>query len=199
MHPTLETPRLRLRPVTLADAPAMQTHLGHWDVVKYLPRHIPWPYVPGSAEAYLKNKALPEMEKGVRYSWAITLKADPTTALIGLIELTFATPYDQRAFWLGQAWQGLGFMTEASFVVNDFALPGLGMPDLLFCSADENTPSNQLKIRSGAVPIEHGQYNFHAGLLPITRWQLTDTAWKKNRKALWKSLSRWNPDDFSNI
>jgi ribosomal-protein-alanine N-acetyltransferase len=202
MHLSLDTPRLHLRPLTLADAPTIQAQFGQWDVIKYFPRHVPWPYVPGSAEAYLRDKVLPEMHKGVRYSWAITLRTDPKAQLMGVIELTFATPYDQRAFWLGQAWQGLGFMTEASFMVNDFALlppkrAGLGMPDLLFCSADANTPSNQLKVRSGAVPIQHGEYDFHAGRLPITRWQLTDSAWAKTRSALWKSLSRWNPADFS--
>ncbi len=197
MHLALDTPRLRLRPVTLADAPAIQAQFGQWEILKYFPRKIPWPYPDGAALSYLEQTVLPEMQKGVRYSWAITLRRDPAQALIGLIELTFATPYDQRAFWLGQSWQGLGLMTEACFAVNDFALPGLGMPDLLFTSADANTASNRLKEQSGAVPIEHGLYDFHAGRLPITRWQLTDSAWAKARSAVWRSLARWNPDDFT--
>jgi RimJ/RimL family protein N-acetyltransferase len=197
MHPGLETPRLALRPITAADAPAVQQLFPHWDIIKYFPTKVPWPYPADGAERYLQERVLPEMSKGIRHSWAITLRSDKQSALIGMIELTFATPYDQRSFWLAQEWQGLGFMSEATFFVNDYALPGLGMPDLLFTSADANTASNRLKELSGAVPIEHGEYDFHAGRLPITRWQLSDRAWMKARKAMWASLRRWNPADFT--
>lgn len=193
----LETPRLVLRPVRLEDAPVMQSQFARWDVIKYFPKKIPWPYPADGALSYLNNRVLPEMQKGVRHSWAITLRGQAIAPMIGLIELTFATPYDQRAFWLGQEWQGLGLMSEATFAVNDFALPGLGMPDLLFTSADANTASNRLKELSGAIPIQHGEYDFHAGRLPITRWMLTDKAWSKHRDAYWKRLQRWNPSDFT--
>lgn len=195
---TLETPRLILRPVTLQDAPVMQEVFPRWEVVQYLPRKIPWPYPADGAASYIRERVLPEVEKGVRHSWALTLRGRPDNPLIGVIELTFATPYDQRAFWLAPEWQGLGLMTEATFAVNDFALPGLGMPDLLFTSADANTGSNRLKEISGAVPIEHGEFDFHAGRLPITRWMLTQKAWMKNRHAVWKRINRWNPADFIN-
>lgn len=197
MHPSLETPRLLLRPLRAEDAPAIQQHFPRWDIVKFFPKKIPWPYPADGAARYMHDRALPEMQKGVRHGWAITLKNDPASQLIGTIELTFATPYDQRSFWLAQEWQGLGFMTEATFFVNDYALPGLGMPDLLFTSADANTASNRLKELSGAVPIQHGEYDFHAGRLPITRWQLTDRAWAKRREAVWAGLRRWNPADFT--
>ena len=198
--PVLETPRLVLRPMTLADAPMVQAEFPRWEVIRYFPKKIPWPYPADGAQRWLENTVLPEMEMGIRHTWAITLRGHQNSqlgSLIGMIELTFATPYDQRAFWLGQSWQGLGLMSEACFIVNDFALPGLGMPDLLFTSADANTASNRVKELSGAIPIEHGEYDFHAGRLPITRWMLTDKAWKKNRDAYWKRLQRWNPADFT--
>lgn len=197
--PVLETPRLILRPITLDDAPMVQAQFPRWDILKYFPRRIPWPYPADGARHWLETRVLPQMEKGIRHSWALTLRGQPDAPMIGLIELTFATPYDQRAFWLGQEWQGLGLMSEATFMINDFALPGLGMPDLLFTSADANIPSNRIKELSGAVPIEHGEYDFHAGRLPITRWMLTDKVWKKNRDAFWKRLQRWNPNDFYRI
>lgn len=193
----LETPRLVLRPVNPGDAPAIQRLFPRWDVVRYLSRSIPWPYPEDGARRWLEDTALPEMAKGVRYSWALTLRGQTDAALVGVIELRFSTPYSQRSFWLGQEWQGLGLMSEACFAVNDFALPGLGMPDLLFTSADANIPSNRIKELSGAVPIEHGEFDFHAGRLPITRWMLTDKAWSRNRDAFWKRLQRWNPADFT--
>lgn len=195
--PVLETPRLVLRPLQITDAPAMQALFPQWEIVKYLPRKIEWPYPADGAERYLRSKVLPQMEQGTRHSWALTLRGRTDAPLIGVIELTFLRPFDQRTFWLGQEWQGLGLMTEATFVVNDFALPGLGMPDLLFSSADANTPSVRIKELSGAIPIAHGEFDFHAGRLPITRWMLTDKAWKKQRDRFWKRLQKWNPADFT--
>ncbi len=192
----LETPRLVLRPITLEDAPVMQQIFPRWEILQYLPKWIPWPYPENGAEVFLREKVLPQVEKGVRHSWAITLRSDKDSRMIGLIELTFATPYDQRTFWLSTEWQGLGLMTEATFAVNDFALPGLGMPDLLLTGADANIASNRVKEISGAVPIEHGLYEFHAGYLPITRWQLTRESWMKHRKSMWQRIRRWSPEDF---
>ena len=197
MHPALDTPRLLLRPVQLSDAPDIQALFPHWEIVRYFPKTIPWPYPADGAAQYLRSRLLPEVEKGTRHSWAITLRSDPAARLIGVIELNFATPYSQRNFWLGRSWHGLGLMTEATFALNDYALPGLGMPDLLFTSADANHASNRVKEVSGAVPIEHGEYEFHAGRLPITRWQLTARAWARHRKQVWASLRRWNPADFT--
>ncbi len=175
----------------------VQSLFPQWDILQYFPKKIPWPYPADGAQRWLEHTVLPEMAKGVRHTWALTLRGQDNAPLIGMIELTFATPYDQRAFWLGQSWQGMGLMSEAVFMINDFALPGLGMPDLLFTSADANAASNRIKELSGAVQIEHGLYDFHAGRLPITRWMLTDKAWKKHRDAYWKRLQRWNPSDFS--
>jgi hypothetical protein len=43
----LETPRLELRPVELADAVQVQVLVPHWEIVRYLASHIPWPYPEG--------------------------------------------------------------------------------------------------------------------------------------------------------
>lgn len=194
--PVLLTSRLRLRALDACDAPALQVHFARWEIVRYLPRRIPWPYPADEATRHLHEKVLPQMAKGTRHSWAMTLHGQPDLGLIGMIELDFATPYDQRAFWLALEWQGLGLMSEAVAAINDYALTGLGMPDLLFTSADANTPSNRLKDQSGAIPVQHGLYDFHAGRLPITRWRLSQQDWAKARPGWMARQRRWQAEDF---
>jgi hypothetical protein len=40
----LETPRLELHPLELADAEQAQKLFPKWEVVRFLAGHIPWPY-----------------------------------------------------------------------------------------------------------------------------------------------------------
>ena len=44
MTPALETPRLLLRPLELADAEQIQIVFPHWEIVRYLAPQVPWPY-----------------------------------------------------------------------------------------------------------------------------------------------------------
>nr|WP_239646758.1 GNAT family N-acetyltransferase [Pseudomonas syringae] len=57
LTPTLHTPRLLLLPLQLEDAPAMQSLFNHWEVVRYLTHHMPWPYPEGEALRYLRHDA----------------------------------------------------------------------------------------------------------------------------------------------
>ena len=49
MTPELETPRLLLRPLVLADAAETQILFPRWEIVRYLANHVPWPYPPDGA------------------------------------------------------------------------------------------------------------------------------------------------------
>jgi [ribosomal protein S5]-alanine N-acetyltransferase len=42
--PTLETPRLILRPLELADATEVQPLFVQWEIVKLLNVRVPWPF-----------------------------------------------------------------------------------------------------------------------------------------------------------
>lgn len=42
--PVLTTPRLVLRPVEIAHAPAIQRIFPQWEIAKYLAAKVPWPY-----------------------------------------------------------------------------------------------------------------------------------------------------------
>ena len=53
--PTLQTRRLILRPLALADAPAIQRHFNNWNIIQNLASVVPWPYPDDGAETFIKG------------------------------------------------------------------------------------------------------------------------------------------------
>src|SRR5215475_7001392 len=113
--PTLETPRLILRPLALADAAQTQVLFPHWQIVRYLAKQVPWPYPPDGAQTYYREFALPAMERGDEWHWSLRLKERPFQ-LIGSISLMRGDT-NNRGFWLGLQWHRKGLMTVATAVV----------------------------------------------------------------------------------
>lgn len=128
MTPTLETMRLLLRPLELADAEQIQGIFPHWEVVHLLAARVPWPYPPDGAHHYIRNIALPAVERGDEWHWMLRLKMKPDQ-LIGCISL-MKGQNDNRGFWLGLPWQRQGLMNEACEIVTDFWFETLGFPVL---------------------------------------------------------------------
>ena len=63
MSVQIETDRLILRPLELADAARTQLLFPHWEIVKFLNAKIPWPYPPDGAFTYYKSVSLPAIER----------------------------------------------------------------------------------------------------------------------------------------
>jgi len=82
----LETPRLHLLPLELADAEQTQKLFPHWEIVKYLSNRVPWPYPENGALVFYRDNALPAMERGDECHWSLRLKSEPSQ-LIGAIGL----------------------------------------------------------------------------------------------------------------
>lgn len=177
----LETARLRLRPLRLSDAPRIQALFPHWEVVQYMAAVIPWPYPENGAQQFLELM-LPKNEAGTQYDWAIMLRSNDSDQLIGLISLYPNSAEDSRGFWLGEAYQRQGYMTEAVTAVNDFAFGTLGMPVLMLNNAEPNRVSHRIKEISGAsiVAIEEDTA-FVGGRFRKIRWRLTREDWEAHR------------------
>src|SRR3954469_6012030 len=116
--PVLETSRLLLRPLAVTDAAQIQVIFPHWEIVRYLSKLVPWPYPDDGALTYVSDIALPAVERGEEWHWTLRLRDRPQQ-LIGAIGL-MARADDNRGFWLGLPWQGLGLMTEAADAVTEF-------------------------------------------------------------------------------
>ncbi len=49
----------------------------HWEIVRYLIKRVPWPYLTDGAVKHLCDVALPAMERGEAWAWTFRLKAEP--------------------------------------------------------------------------------------------------------------------------
>ena len=108
----LETARLKLRPLSQADIPAIVQGIGNYDVVRWL-SSVPYPYSDDNARWFLgSNLAAP----GV--CWGI----EDDSGLQGAMSIK-----DELGFWLARNAWGKGYVTEAGDAVIDacFADPTL--------------------------------------------------------------------------
>ena len=123
--PTLETPRLILRPFTLSDAPAVQCLAGE-RAIAATTLLIPHPYEEGMAEEWIATHSV-NFETGKGLTFAITGKEDGT--LIGAISLMDISAGHQAeiGYWIGVPYWGQGYATEAARVVVEYAFSTLNL------------------------------------------------------------------------
>jgi RimJ/RimL family protein N-acetyltransferase len=106
MH-ILESDRLILRPPCRADVIAMAGWLGDYEVSKNLAR-VPHPYGEDDAEGFV---ALREVQDETNYSFTIQRKAD--NLFLGGIGLHWEAEGWEFGYWLGRAFWGRGYASEA--------------------------------------------------------------------------------------
>lgn len=174
--PTLATPRLRLCPLCLADAPAVQEEFARWEIVQYLSSVVPWPYPDDGALAFIRDRALPAMVQGTAWHWSIRPTEAPD-GLIGVISLRDG-PDDNRGFWLASRWQGRGLATEAAIAVTDFWFETLGKLVLRVPKAIANTPSRRISQSSGMRVVASVERDYVSGRLPAEIWEITREEWR---------------------
>ncbi len=180
MTPTLETPRLLLRPLELADAEQIQTLFPHWEIVKHLAAVVPWPYPPDGALTFIRDGALPAVERGEQWHWTLRLKTNPEQ-LIGVISLIKSENHN-RGFWVGLPWQGQGLMTEACNAATDFWFEVLKMPVLRAPKAIANEASRRISEKQGMRIIALEERDYVSGRLPTEIWEITSEEWAERRK-----------------
>ncbi len=177
---TLETKRLILRPVELADADRIQKLFGCWNVLKFMATAVPWPFPVTGAKDYIES-ILPRIGAMEQYYWVIIEKALPDRGLVGVIALTPSSDNDNRGFWLGEEFWGRGIMKEANLAVNDFAFGPLEMQELRLNNAAPNLASHRLKELAGAEIVAVTQDEYNSGRFDTIRWRLTAEQWTANR------------------
>ncbi len=176
MTPTGQTPRLILKPIALEDAPQIQVLFPQWEIVRYLKNIVPWPYPPDGALTYIRDIALPAIERGEQWIWTLRFKSAPGE-IIGSITLTDRDS-DHRGFWLDPAFQGKGLMTEACVWVNDFWFETLSKPVLRVSKAAPNRASIRISERMGMRLVGHGEKDYVSGHFPNEKWEITAEEWR---------------------
>jgi|GEM_PF-1188965 len=185
MRAVIETQRLVLRPLVQTDAPAIQQYFPHWNIVQHLSaKAIKWPYPADGAEKFLKNIALPAMEQGGHWYFGITEKDDPEGKVIGVVHLRRDTSAGNRGVWLGEDFQGKGYMKEAVAALNDYAFSVLGFEKMVIKNAEENIASRNLKARTGAKLVgTNPASHYLGGCLVQEIWELTAADWRQYQSA----------------
>jgi RimJ/RimL family protein N-acetyltransferase len=180
MTPTLETLRLKLPPLTLADADQVQLLFPHWEIVRYLTNVVPWPYPSDGARQFFRDVALPAVERGDEWIWSLRLGTDPDR-VIGTIGLRRSEDTN-RGFWLGLPWHGQGLMTEAADAVTDYWFNTLMFPVLRVPKAIANIASRRISENSGMRVIRTEERDFVSGRLPAEIWEITAEEWNARRE-----------------
>ncbi|MCF8478948.1 MAG: GNAT family N-acetyltransferase [Rhodospirillum sp.] len=176
----LDTPRLRLRPLTLADAPAIQRRFPRWDIVAFLNARVPWPYPENGAETYIRDIALPAMAERREWHWTLRFKdgaEGDRTDVLGVISL-MRTEGDNRGFWLHPDWWGQGLMTEACAAVTAFWFEVLDQPVLRAPKAVGNIRSGRLSERTGMTLVGREDRPYVSGTHLSDIWELTRAQWR---------------------
>lgn len=143
----LDTARLTLRGVTMADAPAIQRYFADYEIIRQLAPIVPWPYPAGGARDFVRG-VLPVQGK-TRWVWALFLKSAPQEA-VGIVDLRRGEG-ENRGFWLARHLWGQGLMSEACDAVTNYAFGPLGFSRLILCNAVGNERSRRIKEKAGAI------------------------------------------------
>ena len=181
----LETDRLLLRPLELADAERTQLLFPQWEIVKYLNAQVSWPYPEGRALTYYRDEALPAIQRGDEWHWTLRLKESPELH-IGSIGL-FKGVLDNRGYWLGLPWHGRGLMTEAVVAVNDYWFDVLGFTVLRAPKAVANVASRRISEKTGMRVMATTERDYVSGRLLSEIWEITAEDWRAKRIQLRKN------------
>ncbi len=183
--PILETKRLILRPISLDDAPAVQKHFGHWEIIRYI-SNAQWPYPDDAAETYIRDVVLPSVHKQESCVWGITLK-DEKQEIIGMIDyrITAGEGNDNRGFWLAIPYHGKGLMTEAVCAVNNFVFESLGVDRFHARNVKGNIGSRRIKEKTGGVVLGEIEEQLKNGNTEVMElWEITKDNWLEAKKRL---------------
>jgi ribosomal-protein-alanine N-acetyltransferase len=144
----LETPRLVLRHLAAADAPAVQRLAGDPEVARST-ADLPFPFELEMAEAWLAaQEAL--REEGRLYAFGLE-EATAPGVLVGAIGLTVEREHlrAELGYWLGRAWWGRGYATEAGRAILAFGFEELGLERVFANHLRRNEPSGRVLRRLG--------------------------------------------------
>jgi len=186
--PSLETARLLLRPMELADVPQAQAIFPQWEIVKYLNGKVPWPYPANGAEIFFGEMALPARERGDEWLWTIRLKRAPET-IIGAITLA-KNEHENRGFWLDPRLHGQGYITEACDAVTNFWFEVLKFPVLRAPKAVANEASRRISEKQDMRVIERMERDYVCGRPPAELWEITAEEWRARKARMQKPRMR---------
>ena len=150
-HPLL-TQRLRLRPLTEADVPALVAYLDDWEVVKHT-ASIPHPYNADDATAFVRLMAA---RAQARTGVALAMERTLDRRLVGCVG--FGTEGDgtpEIGYWVGREHWGTGLATEAVRRLMRHLFADLGFTRVWAMAHPDNAASRRVLDKAGLAHAGH--------------------------------------------
>lgn len=174
---------LRLTPVTLAHAPALQVLFEDPAVVEHLT--FPSPYPPGEMEKYIAD-AIREREHGRKFVFAI-VEPDGRSSGIALLKgVDVVAGVGEVGYALGRAYWGGGRATQAADAMLAFGFDTLGLTLIHAVCTVANTASLRVLEKLGFTEDERrDEYQDRWGeARPQIRASVTASRWRQARRSV---------------
>jgi ribosomal-protein-alanine N-acetyltransferase len=142
------TPRLHLRPFTLADSQRVQFLAGN-SAVAETTASLPHPYKDGIAEEWIKLQSS-WANDGTAYVFAVTLREN--AELIGCIDLSGISKSHSKAelgYWIGVNYWNQGYCTEAADAIVRFGFVDLKLNKITSRHMTSNPSSGRVMKKIG--------------------------------------------------
>lgn len=174
--------RLRMRPLTLADAPRLTELLDDWEVVKYTAA-IPHPYSLADGESFVATMdSRRRTGKGV----ALALERSLDGALVGVIGFGLeADGTPELGWWVGRPFWGEGYATEAARRLVRHLFDDLNYPCAWAAAHPDNAASRAVMAKLGMGLAKHERVGQPARgesvVMPVYTLEAED--WRANHAA----------------
>lgn len=145
--PTLETDRLLLKKISVANAEDMYTYASLDSVTRYL---LWSPHLNiEDTRGYIEYLNL-QYKKGNYADWGINLKEEGAfIGTVGFADFDFENNIGEVGYVLNPSYQGKGYMTEAVKVILSIAFDRIGLDKVILRIMEENKSSARLAVRLG--------------------------------------------------
>ncbi|HZD90427.1 MAG TPA: GNAT family N-acetyltransferase [Pseudolabrys sp.] len=175
--PVLETERLALRAPQLEDAKTVAMLANDRRIAENTAR-IPHPYRQADAEGFITGANKTEGE-------AVFLITLGSGAIIGACGVAMHDEAPEVGYWLGAAYWGKGYATEALHAIIDYAFTDLGHEALQAGARVTNPASRRVLEKCGFQWTGVGLYRIRAinSSAPIDRFRL--------ERGIWSALKGW--------
>lgn len=143
----IETPRLILRPLTVADAPDVRRLAGTYEVASTT-LAVPHPYPEGAAESWIATHPA-SLARGEFVVFGVMLRE--TSELTGAIGLTLALSQcrAEMGYWLGHEYWGRGIATESATAILKYGFETLRLHRIYATHFRRNPASGRVMQKIG--------------------------------------------------
>ncbi|WP_374655415.1 GNAT family N-acetyltransferase [Dongia sp.] len=181
--PEIETERLRLRPLTQADAPEIVRLVNDFEVARYTAT-IPYPYDMKMALDFIATpEAAPEAASRFiddpegAIVLAIALKEGDR--LLGCVGLQKTPEGPELGYWIGREYWRRGYASEAAGRLVRLAFENFALPELIASAVTVNDASHRVLEKIGFVICGKGEIHSRAqnSDLPVIHRRLRRNDW----------------------